>query len=253
MTNTLLAHSPEACNLVHYAAKMQKACITAHILMYHCIAVSPSVCEENVRLMFTVLERSTLPVVRANSIIALGDLTVRFPNILEPWTQNLYARLVKRCCWAAATLLSLIGSHQAGAEAHASSQLMPSSFILSQGTTQPSGCVVNEVFPPCLYTLSRHHLIILLNPPLTPPPATAWCFRVLYLRAIQALTLSRCSTEPHDGKSLLFPSTLFFGLQGKWRRKWQVKFKKELLFLNYFFGPSLNTCHGDVIWWFCLQ
>ncbi|KAM9310298.1 condensin complex subunit 1 isoform 1-T2 [Pholidichthys leucotaenia] len=55
--------------------------------------ISPSVCEENIRLMFTVLQRSTLPVVRANAIIALGDLTVRFPNILEPWTQNLYARL----------------------------------------------------------------------------------------------------------------------------------------------------------------
>uniref|UniRef100_A0A1A7YWS5 Condensin complex subunit 1 n=2 Tax=Iconisemion striatum TaxID=60296 RepID=A0A1A7YWS5_9TELE len=55
--------------------------------------ISPSACEENIRLMFTVLERSTLPVVRANAIIALGDLTVRFPNILEPWTQNLYARL----------------------------------------------------------------------------------------------------------------------------------------------------------------
>ncbi|KAK2910105.1 condensin complex subunit 1 [Channa argus] len=55
--------------------------------------ISPSVCEENIRLMFTVLERSALPVVRANTIIALGDLTVRFPNILEPWTQNLYSRL----------------------------------------------------------------------------------------------------------------------------------------------------------------
>ncbi len=54
--------------------------------------VSPAVCEENIRLMFTVLERSALPVVRANAIIALGDLTVRFPNTLEPWTQNLYAR-----------------------------------------------------------------------------------------------------------------------------------------------------------------
>ncbi|KAG7217001.1 hypothetical protein INR49_001655 [Caranx melampygus] len=55
--------------------------------------ISPEVCEDNIRLMFTVLERSSLPVVRANAIIALGDLTVRFPNILEPWTQNLYARL----------------------------------------------------------------------------------------------------------------------------------------------------------------
>lgn len=49
-------------------------------------------CDEHARLLFTVLERSSLPVVRANAFIALGDLIVRFPNILEPWTQNLYAR-----------------------------------------------------------------------------------------------------------------------------------------------------------------
>lgn len=55
--------------------------------------ISPTVCKDNVRLLFTVLEKSPLPVVRANAIIALGDLTVRFPNILEPWTPNLYARL----------------------------------------------------------------------------------------------------------------------------------------------------------------
>lgn len=55
--------------------------------------ISPTVCRDNVRLLFTVLEKSPLPVVRANTIIALGDLTVRFPNILEPWTPNLYARL----------------------------------------------------------------------------------------------------------------------------------------------------------------
>ncbi|KAI7809455.1 condensin complex subunit 1 [Triplophysa rosa] len=55
--------------------------------------ISPAVCKDNIRLLFTVLEKSTLPVVRANTIVALGDLTVRFPNILEPWTPNLYARL----------------------------------------------------------------------------------------------------------------------------------------------------------------
>eukprot|EP00063_Salmo_salar_P034048 XP_014008883.1 PREDICTED: condensin complex subunit 1-like [Salmo salar] len=47
-------------------------------------------CEEHIRLLFTVLERSSLPVVRGNAIIGLGDLTVRFSNILEPWTQSLY-------------------------------------------------------------------------------------------------------------------------------------------------------------------
>ncbi|KAG1939482.1 condensin complex subunit 1 [Pimephales promelas] len=55
--------------------------------------ISPPVCKDNIRLLFTVLEKSPLPVVRANTIVALGDLTVRFPNILEPWTPNLYARL----------------------------------------------------------------------------------------------------------------------------------------------------------------
>ncbi|XP_051552822.1 condensin complex subunit 1-like [Myxocyprinus asiaticus] len=55
--------------------------------------ISPAVCKDHIRLMFTVLEKSPLPIVRANTIIALGDLTVRFPNILEPWTPNLYARL----------------------------------------------------------------------------------------------------------------------------------------------------------------
>ncbi|XP_055059356.2 condensin complex subunit 1 [Misgurnus anguillicaudatus] len=55
--------------------------------------ISPAVCNDNIRLLFTVLEKSSLPVVRANTIVALGDLTVRFPNILEPWTPNLYARL----------------------------------------------------------------------------------------------------------------------------------------------------------------
>lgn len=55
-------------------------------------SLSPTVCKDNIRLLFTVLEKSPLPVVRANTIVALGDLTVRFPNILEPWTPNLYAR-----------------------------------------------------------------------------------------------------------------------------------------------------------------
>uniref|UniRef100_A0AAY4AWB2 Condensin complex subunit 1 n=1 Tax=Denticeps clupeoides TaxID=299321 RepID=A0AAY4AWB2_9TELE len=55
--------------------------------------ISPGMCMDHIRLLFTVLERSPLPIVRANAIIALGDLTVRFPNILEPWTPNLYARL----------------------------------------------------------------------------------------------------------------------------------------------------------------
>ncbi|XP_065194710.1 condensin complex subunit 1-like [Sycon ciliatum] len=55
--------------------------------------VSADVCEEHLRLFFTVMEKSPEAVIRANSIIAAGDLTFRFPNLIEPWTPNLYARL----------------------------------------------------------------------------------------------------------------------------------------------------------------
>ncbi|XP_061198116.1 condensin complex subunit 1-like [Saccostrea echinata] len=55
--------------------------------------VSSDFCENNLQLLFTVLEKSPYPTIRANTIIALGDLTVRFPNLIEPWTPHMYARL----------------------------------------------------------------------------------------------------------------------------------------------------------------
>ena len=55
--------------------------------------VSSEFCEEHLQLLFTILEKSPEPVIRANLIIATGDLSFRFPNILEPWTPNMYSRL----------------------------------------------------------------------------------------------------------------------------------------------------------------
>ncbi|XP_010246866.1 PREDICTED: condensin complex subunit 1 isoform X2 [Nelumbo nucifera] len=50
-------------------------------------------CEANLQLLFTVVESAPSETVRSNCTIALGDLAVRFPNLLEPWTENMYARL----------------------------------------------------------------------------------------------------------------------------------------------------------------
>ncbi|KAK4412876.1 Condensin complex subunit [Sesamum alatum] len=50
-------------------------------------------CESNLQLLFTVVENAPSETVRSNCTIALGDLAVRFPNLLEPWTENMYARL----------------------------------------------------------------------------------------------------------------------------------------------------------------
>lgn len=33
------------------------------------------------------------PAVRSNLVIAIGDLAFRFPNLLEPWTANIYKPL----------------------------------------------------------------------------------------------------------------------------------------------------------------
>ncbi|NXS51445.1 CND1 protein, partial [Brachypteracias leptosomus] len=59
--------------------------------------ISSEFCDSHLRLLFTMMEKSTLPAVRSNLIIAVGDMAVRFPNLLEPWTSHLYARLRDPC------------------------------------------------------------------------------------------------------------------------------------------------------------
>ncbi|KAL8147344.1 condensin-1 complex subunit CAP-D2 [Apium graveolens] len=50
-------------------------------------------CDANLQLLFTVVESAPSETVRSNCTVALGDLAVRFPNLLEPWTENMYSRL----------------------------------------------------------------------------------------------------------------------------------------------------------------
>ncbi|XP_027741015.1 condensin complex subunit 1 isoform X1 [Empidonax traillii] len=59
--------------------------------------ISSEFCDTHLRLLFTMMEKSTLPGVRSNLIIAAGDLAIRFPNLVEPWTSHLYARLQDPC------------------------------------------------------------------------------------------------------------------------------------------------------------
>ncbi|XP_022377981.1 condensin complex subunit 1 [Enhydra lutris kenyoni] len=55
--------------------------------------ISATFCDSQLRLLFTMLEKSPLPIVRSNLMIATGDLAIRFPNLVDPWTPHLYARL----------------------------------------------------------------------------------------------------------------------------------------------------------------
>jgi condensin complex subunit 1 len=58
------------------------------------MVVDGSMCDANLQLVFTLLHnRAVEPALRSNLVIALGDLTLRFPNAMEPWTEHIYRPL----------------------------------------------------------------------------------------------------------------------------------------------------------------
>ena len=59
------------------------------------MCVSASFCEKHLPLVFSALAKApkTDTTMKANTVIALGDLCFRFPNECEPYTPHLYACL----------------------------------------------------------------------------------------------------------------------------------------------------------------
>ncbi|XP_061360849.1 condensin-1 complex subunit CAP-D2 [Gastrolobium bilobum] len=70
---------------------------SAMLALCRLMIIDADFCDENLQLLFTVVESAHSEIVRSNCTIALGDLSVRFPNLLEPWTENMYARLQDPC------------------------------------------------------------------------------------------------------------------------------------------------------------
>lgn len=74
-----------------------KECAILALCKYMC--VSSSFCEQNLQLLFSLLSPHTSTCdeesqrLRANIVIAVGDLAFRFPNLLEPWTKHIYQPL----------------------------------------------------------------------------------------------------------------------------------------------------------------
>ncbi|CAG8800354.1 831_t:CDS:2, partial [Gigaspora rosea] len=64
--------------------------ICATLALAKLMCVSSEFCEN---LLFTILERSNEPTIRSNIIIALGDMTVCFNNIIDENINYLYKRL----------------------------------------------------------------------------------------------------------------------------------------------------------------
>ncbi|GJN10798.1 hypothetical protein PR202_ga28922 [Eleusine coracana subsp. coracana] len=66
---------------------------SAMLALCKLMIIDAEFCEANLQILFTVAESAPSEIVRSNCTIALGDLAVRFPNLLEPWTEYIYARL----------------------------------------------------------------------------------------------------------------------------------------------------------------
>uniref|UniRef100_A0A0D9X2G2 Condensin-1 complex subunit CAP-D2 n=1 Tax=Leersia perrieri TaxID=77586 RepID=A0A0D9X2G2_9ORYZ len=66
---------------------------SAMLALCKLMIIDAEFCESNLQILFTVAESAPSEIVRSNCTIALGDLAVRFPNLLEPWTEYIYARL----------------------------------------------------------------------------------------------------------------------------------------------------------------
>ncbi|KAG9286748.1 hypothetical protein G9A89_012298 [Geosiphon pyriformis] len=67
--------------------------IAATLALSKFMCVSSEFCENNLPLLFTILEKTTEPTIRSNIIIALGDMTVCFNNIIDDNINYLYKRL----------------------------------------------------------------------------------------------------------------------------------------------------------------
>jgi condensin complex subunit 1 len=55
--------------------------------------VSSKFCSDNIRLLFTILEKTTYPEIKCTILVHCSDLLTRFPNIVEPWSPRLYGML----------------------------------------------------------------------------------------------------------------------------------------------------------------
>ncbi len=68
---------------------------SATLALCKCMCISKSFCEKHLSLLFSVLAKAPNDDqdLRANIVVALGDLAFRFPNELEPYTPKIYACL----------------------------------------------------------------------------------------------------------------------------------------------------------------
>lgn len=100
-------------NNTRYQDQVLQSCATMALAKFMC--VSGKYCEQNLRLLLLILEKSQDPTARSNLVIAMGDMTVCHNQVLDGCSDHLYARLsdpdptVKKTCLMTLTFLVLAG------------------------------------------------------------------------------------------------------------------------------------------------
>lgn len=70
--------------------------------------VSAKFCSDHLRLLFTALERSEEKEIKINILIAISDLCIRFPNLLDCWTSKIFDCLQSREISVRRTALKIV-------------------------------------------------------------------------------------------------------------------------------------------------
>ncbi|XP_065301662.1 condensin complex subunit 1-like isoform X2 [Dermacentor albipictus] len=65
----------------------------ASLALAKLMLINAEFCKQHLALLFDIMENSPDPTICTNLVVAVGDLTIRFPNLLHTWTEKIYARL----------------------------------------------------------------------------------------------------------------------------------------------------------------
>ena len=65
----------------------------AIMTLFKFMCVSSEFCDSNLQLLFTVLSKSDIAIIRSNIVIGLGDIAVSFNNLVDQYIHHLYNRL----------------------------------------------------------------------------------------------------------------------------------------------------------------
>ncbi|XP_074029546.1 CAP-D2 condensin subunit [Leptinotarsa decemlineata] len=75
---------------IYKTQEIQFAALTS---LMRLMLVSSKFCENHIRLIFTIFEKTPYPEIKANVLIHVSDLLSRFPNVIEPWTPRIFQSL----------------------------------------------------------------------------------------------------------------------------------------------------------------